>query len=55
MKVKYKYPNPIYSTQLMLMEKRNQRGRTPSFDYCLFRMNCYLMELSQINVLGNVL
>ena len=31
------------------------KWRTPSFDYCLFRMNCYLMELSQINILGNVL
>ena len=38
----------------MMMEKR-KTGESPSFDYFLFDMNCYLKELSQTNILGNFL
>ena len=30
-------------------------GKSPSFDYFLFGMNCYLKELSHINILGTAL
>ena len=63
MKESYEYPNLIYSTRLMLMEKKNlgksyslfETGESPDFDYFLFGMKCCLKELSHINILGTVL
>ena len=57
MKESCQYPNPICFTQLMLMAKKKnqesysllQTGKSPSFDFFLFDMNCYLKELCQIN------